>query len=58
MFRMIPSNLGWHPALAETRKTPEFPQLVVDLGFPDAREAGNDWGDHCSKDATGKVTCH
>jgi len=58
MFRMIPSNLGWHPPLAETRKTPEFAQLVVDLGFPDAWEAGIDWGDYCSKDATGKVTCH
>ncbi|HSG35393.1 MAG TPA: hypothetical protein VLA37_12725, partial [Sphingomonadaceae bacterium] len=47
----------WHPAMAEARKTDAFAQLVVDLGFPEAWEAGDDWGDFCRPRQGGGITC-
>ena len=49
--------LLWHPALAETRKTDGFAQLVTDLGLVKVWRESGDWGDYCQQDSAGKVSC-
>lgn len=47
----------WHPALAETRKTPEYAQLIADLGFPEAWRESGDWGDYCRPVSDTEIAC-
>jgi TolB-like protein len=50
-------GLLWHPALANARKTPEFAQLVTDLGFVKMWRDSGDWGDFCSPKEGGTISC-
>lgn len=48
----------WHPVMAEARKTPEFAQLVTDLGFVKAWRESGDWGDYCRPVGSRGIACH
>jgi DNA-binding winged helix-turn-helix (wHTH) protein/TolB-like protein len=49
--------LMWHPALAQARRSPEFAQLVTDLGLVEAWRASGDWGDYCKPLSASEISC-
>ncbi len=49
--------LIWHPALASTRATPGFVELMTQLGMVDAWRTSGLWGNFCRPAADGTVTC-
>ncbi len=47
----------WDPALASTRRTPEFAEWLVALGIVEAWRESGDWGDYCRPMGPDSITC-
>jgi hypothetical protein len=47
----------WDPALASTRRTPEFAEWLVALGMDKAWRESGDWGDYCRATGPDSITC-
>lgn len=47
----------WSPLLTKARQTPEFEQLVTDLGLVRAWRESGDWGDFCRPVSEREIAC-